>query len=133
MAAGIQGRLPTVRLIEFVPENSLPVLKGEIPFFYSTSLRELGATLAATSEVVSADCGVDLAGPSAPTIGLFKATDPARYGPMVPVSTAPAEDDDPDAVARFVCDRLLAAPIRAGGIKTGNVSFRAPVGRACVS
>jgi hypothetical protein len=50
---------------------------------FTPGLRLLGATLAATSLVICADCGVmhlaDAAG--ARVLGLFKTTEPSCYGP----------------------------------------------------
>jgi ADP-heptose:LPS heptosyltransferase len=75
---------PSVQLVEFVPIDGRPRLGGAIPALHTRDLRLLGAALAATSLVVVADGGVmhlaDAAG--ARVLGLFKTTEPARYGPQ---------------------------------------------------
>jgi heptosyltransferase-3 len=81
--ATLRSQTSALHIIEFLPRGSRARLGEEVPAVYTPGLRLLGATLAATSLVVSADCGVmhlaDAAG--ARVLGLFKTTEPSRYGP----------------------------------------------------
>jgi heptosyltransferase III len=83
LIAALRSQTSTLRVIEFLPLGFRARLADEVPAVYPTELRLLGAMLAATTLVVSADCGVmhlaDAAG--ARVLGLFKATEPSRYGP----------------------------------------------------
>lgn len=96
---------PDVRIVEFVPQDGRPRLAGDAPVLYATDLRALGAALAVISLFVTADCGVmhlaDAAG--ARVLGLFKTTEPARYGPYGATSEAlQASDASPDAVVAHI-------------------------------
>lgn len=86
----LRTHVPTMPIVEFLPEDGRRRLAADIPSLYTRDLRLLGASLAATAVVVVADCGVmhlaDAAG--ARVFGLFKTTEPARYGPCGPVSEA---------------------------------------------
>jgi heptosyltransferase-3 len=83
LIAALRSQTSALHIIEFLPLGFRARLGEEVPAVYTPGLRLLGATLAATSLVVSADCGVmhlaDAAG--ARVLGLFKTTEPARYGP----------------------------------------------------
>jgi len=98
-------RQTSVQLVEFVPIDGRPRLDGEIPALHTCDLRVLGATLAATSIVVIADGGVmhlaDAAG--ARVLGLFKTTEPSRYGPCRSMSQSlMARNASPEAVAERI-------------------------------
>ncbi len=96
---------PGTPIVEFVPHDGVARLAGEIPALFATDLRRLGAALAGTSLVVSADCGImHLASAAgARVLGLFKATEPARYGPYGAESEGIlASDAHPDAVVRRI-------------------------------
>ena len=97
--------VPDVRIVEFVPHDGRARLAGDVPVLYATKLRPLGAALAATSLFVTADCGVmhlaDAAG--ARVLGLFKTTEPARYGPYGATSEAlRAFDASPGAAVAHI-------------------------------
>jgi heptosyltransferase-3 len=83
LIAALRSHTSALHIIEFLPLGFRARLAEEVPAVYTTELRLLGAMLAATSLVVSADCGVmhlaDAAG--ARVLGLFKTTEPSRYGP----------------------------------------------------
>jgi ADP-heptose:LPS heptosyltransferase len=83
VVAKIRVQRPSISLVEVLPEDGLPRLASDVPKFFSRDLRQLGATLAAASLVVSADCGMmhlaDAAGSR--VVGLFNVTNPAQYGP----------------------------------------------------
>jgi len=86
----LRTHVPTTPIVEFLPEDGRRRLASDIPSLYTRDLRLLGAALAATSAVVAADCGVmhlaDAAG--ARVFGLFRTTEPSRYGPCGPDSEA---------------------------------------------
>lgn len=86
----LRTHVPMTPIVEFLPEDGHRCLANDIPSLYTRDLRLLGAALAATSAVVAADCGVmhlaDAAG--ARVFGLFKTTEPLRYGPSGPGSEA---------------------------------------------
>ncbi len=110
--ATLREQEPGTQLIEFVPHDGLARFGGEIPVLFSTELRRLGAALAATSLLVSADCGVmHLASAAgARVLGLFKTTDPVRYAPYGGGNEGlMASDDNPDAVVTRI-RALLAVP-----------------------
>lgn len=84
----LQARTPSIRLVEFLPEDARTRLNGVVPGTFTPELRMLGAKLAATSLVVIADGGVmhlaDAAGAS--VLALFTTTAPSQYGPRGPGS-----------------------------------------------
>ena len=107
--AKLRARIPTLLLLEFIPADGLALLGGRIPALHTGDLRLLGATLAATSMVAIADCGVmhlaDAAG--ARVLGLFKTTEPSRYGPGGPLSVALiASDESTDSVVARIQSAL---------------------------
>lgn len=72
-------------LIEVLSANSVrSQLNPHYPCFYSGHVRKLAAVLANLSFFVSADCGVMHLATAAevPTVGIFKTTDPSRWGPF---------------------------------------------------
>jgi ADP-heptose:LPS heptosyltransferase len=84
-----------------------------MPSLLSNHLRELGAALGTLDAFTTADCGVMHLASAAgtQTIGLFKVTDPVRYGPYGHGSAAiVAPDSAPEAAVREVVAQLRQAP-----------------------
>ena len=83
LIATLRNQTPALHFMEFLPLGHRARLGADVPAVFTPGLRLLGATLAATSLIVCADCGVmhlaDAAG--ARVLGLFKTTEPSRYGP----------------------------------------------------
>jgi ADP-heptose:LPS heptosyltransferase len=105
----LRHRLPASRLLEIVPEDARPRLPGVLPGIHTPDLRLLAATLAAASLFVTGDGGVlhlaEAAG--ARVLGLFRASDPARYGPLRQGSEALwALETGPVAVAERIVAML---------------------------
>jgi heptosyltransferase III len=114
----LQARAPSIRLVEFLPEDARTRLDGIVPGTFTPQLRMLGAKLAATSLVVIADGGVmhlaDAAG--AAVLALFKITAPSQYGPRRAGSESLlASDMTPEAVAAHICARLLRLEFNESG------------------
>jgi hypothetical protein len=112
---GLQRELATTphALIEFLPHDGRATFAGQMPSLLSNHLRELGAALGALDAFITADCGVMHLASAAgtQTIGLFKVTDPVRYGPYGHGSAAiVAQDSAPEAAVREVVARLLRTP-----------------------
>ncbi|HEY6451302.1 MAG TPA: glycosyltransferase family 9 protein [Steroidobacteraceae bacterium] len=88
IVASLRRQAPSVPVVEFIPADGRRRLADDLPALQTPDLRLLGAALASTSVLVSGDCGImhlaDAAG--ARVMGLFKATEPARYAPSGPVS-----------------------------------------------
>ncbi len=81
--AAFDKRVSGVRWVHFVAAHgSSPLAAGPAPF-YTRNLRRMASLIGATDGFISADCGVMhlAAGSGAPTLGLFHATDPAKYAP----------------------------------------------------
>lgn len=74
------------RIVEILPAFGKSMLGDRFPCFYSSDIRKLAALIANLDAFVSADCGVmHLAwATGTPTLGLFKTTDPAEWGPFGP-------------------------------------------------
>jgi heptosyltransferase-3 len=103
---------PAIQFLEFTPADGRARLGADIPGLHTPDLRLLGATLAATSLVVIADCGVmHLAGAAgARVLGLFKVTEPSRYGPTGRSSeTLLANDERADVAAKRIREILEIA------------------------
>jgi heptosyltransferase-3 len=118
----LQARAPSIRLVEFLPEDARTRLDGIVPGTFTPQLRMLGAKLAATSLVVIADGGVmhlaDAAG--APVLALFTTTSPLQYGPRRPGSESLLATDLPaDSVAAHISARLLGQNVTGGN----NLNF----------
>jgi ADP-heptose:LPS heptosyltransferase len=81
--SAVRERAPHCALVEIVPMHGRSMLGSRWPSYYSSSIRRMGAVMAAMDLIISADCGVmHLAAASkVPTIGLFCATDARVYGP----------------------------------------------------
>lgn len=75
--------LPACSFIEFIPIHGNSMLDSQWPVHYAPNIRVTAAVMAATSAVISADCGVmHLAVASGvPTIGLFAKDNLERYAP----------------------------------------------------
>ena len=82
LIAALRARLPRMRLAEIVPAHGRPLLP-QLPGLHTAPLRAAAALCARFDLVIAADSGLmHLAAASGvPLLGLFKATDPARYGP----------------------------------------------------
>jgi heptosyltransferase-3 len=114
----LQARAPSIRLVEFLPEDARTRLEGIVPGTFTPQLRMLAAKLAATSLVVIADGGImhlaDAAGAS--VLALFRTTSAAQYGPRRPGSESlPASDVSADFVAAHISKRLLRRNLTDGG------------------
>lgn len=114
----LERRLPAARLLEIVPEDAQPRLAGRLPGLHTPDLRLLAATLAASSLLVMGDGGVlhlaEAAG--ARVLGLFRASDPARYGPLRAGSEALwAREATPEAIAEHIGRMLSPAAAAATG------------------
>lgn len=97
-------------LIEFLPHDGKSIFAGHMPSLLSVRLRELGAALSALDVFITADCGVMHLASAAgvQTIGLFKVTDPVRYGPYSRGSAAlSAADSAAEDAARAAAESLL--------------------------
>jgi heptosyltransferase III len=119
----LQARAPSIRLVEFLPEDARSRLDGIVPGTFTPQLRMLGAKLAATSLLVIADGGVmhlaDAAG--ATVLALFRTTSPLQYGPRRPGSESlPSVDVTADAIAAHISARLLAPDGIAGSQLKGT-------------
>jgi ADP-heptose:LPS heptosyltransferase len=111
--AALRAAEPGAQFVEFAPHDGMPRLAGEMPALFSTDLRQLGAALATTSLLVSADCGVMHLASAAGVrvLGLFKTTDPLRYAPYGAGSEGiMAADADPDAVVTRIRSMLAVPP-----------------------
>lgn len=128
--AALMQRLPHVSLVEFVPMHGKSMLDSAWPAYYSSDIRRMGAVMAATDLVISADCGVmHLAVASGvPTAGLFCVTDPEVYEPYGHESLALHTGDlsPADCAGRIVdaCARVLA--------RACDASVRRPNGEVSV-
>jgi len=86
----LRRKAPGMAIVEFVPADQRPRLGGDIPALFTPDLRLLAATMSATSMLLTGDCGVmhlaDAGG--ARVVGLFRCSEPSRYGPSGPASIA---------------------------------------------
>ncbi len=82
LAAALRARAAQARLAEIVPAHGRPLLP-ELPGIHTAPLRDAAALCAGFDLVIAADSGLmHLAAASGvPLLGLFQATDPARYAP----------------------------------------------------
>lgn len=81
--ATLQARSPRCNIVEIVPMHGRSMLGSRWPSYYSSSIRRMGAAMAAMDLMISADCGVmHLAAASqVPTMAMFCVTDSKVYGP----------------------------------------------------
>jgi len=88
--ATLQDHSPHLAFVEIVPMHGHSMLGSHWPSYYSSSIRRMGAVMAAMDLVISADCGVmHLATASqVPTMGMFCVTDAKVYGPYGARSTS---------------------------------------------
>jgi ADP-heptose:LPS heptosyltransferase len=116
----LEPRVPGYRFIEILPAPGQSLLDGRYPGFHSRDVRKLAAMIANLSLHVSADCGVmHLAWASgAPTLGLFKVTDSAEWGPFGGLNRSMSvRDAAPGQIALDVADHVRHcgdAPAPAG-------------------
>jgi hypothetical protein len=97
--------MPLARIVEIVPLTGQSVLEDRWPTYYSTDLRRLAAVISVASRFVAADCGVmHLAcAANTPTVGLFRGTNIAEWGPYGPRDLAfDVTSMLPDAVANIL-------------------------------
>jgi len=96
---------PHCDIVEIVPAHGRSMLGSRWPSYYSSSIRRMGAVMAAMDLMISADCGVmHLAAASrVPTVGMFSVTDANVYGPYGSRSSALITSDiSPTDAARRV-------------------------------
>ena len=94
--------------VEMVPASGQSKFANRYPTYYSTSIRSLGATMAAADMLVTADCGVmHLAIASGvTTAGVFSVTSAEQYAPYGHGSfSLDAASGLPDPVAGQLIDR----------------------------
>lgn len=102
---------PGLRIVELISLHGESMLEDQYPSFYSSDIRSLAAVLSGLSWFVSADCGVmHLACASGvPTVGLFRGTDIAEWGPYGKSDRAvDVTRQSPEEVA----DTLLGGDVR---------------------
>lgn len=103
--AEIRARHGDYAVVELASERGEAQFPKELPSFSSKSIREVAAFISNMTCFICADCGVmHLAAASGvTTIGLFSASDPARYAPCGQGSRAIVTiGQDPREVAREV-------------------------------
>jgi len=108
MIASLGLRLPAVRVIEIRPPSVVAALP-ELRAYYSRSVRQVAAVVAAADCFVCADSGLMhlSAATDATTVGLFKVTEPRLYAPRRGASCAlTASDGAPELVAEHVAQLL---------------------------
>lgn len=104
-----QSDVPGCRIVEILPAFGKSMLDDRFPCFYSSDVRKLAALIANLDAFVSADCGVmHLAwATGTPTVGLFKTTDPAEWGPFGPrTGWLQLDGATPAEMARHTVERL---------------------------
>jgi heptosyltransferase III len=102
---------PDVIPLEFLPSSTSTLIDARFASMYCPSLRELTAAIAATHMFISADTGpMHLASSTpVPTVALFRASDPALYGPLKGTDAViNITESTPQLVARH-CHRLWRA------------------------
>lgn len=79
----LQTLQPEVQIVDLVAEHGQSQLGGNHASYYTRDLRRLASMISNMDGFISADCGVmHLAVASGtPTLGLFSATSPDKYGP----------------------------------------------------
>src|SRR5690606_24023699 len=81
---------PEHNFIEVLPVENISQLSFVIPTFYSKQIREIGSLIANTELFIGADSGMMhlSSAVQTTTVGLFKVTDPATFGPYANNSVA---------------------------------------------
>lgn len=82
-AAQYVAAIPNARLVEVIALSGRSMLDNRWPSYYSTDVRRLGTVISGISRFVAADCGVMHLACAAgvPTVGLFRGTEIAEWGP----------------------------------------------------
>lgn len=83
LAAKVKGNFPEYALLEVLPVENISAFHFSLPHYYSKDIREIASVLANATVFIAADSGMMHLAEAAhvPTIGLFKVTDPEKYGP----------------------------------------------------
>jgi heptosyltransferase III len=103
--------LPALQVVEILAASGQRFLP-DWPSYYSSNIRRVAAVISATRWFVSADCGVMHLGAAtdASTIGLFKVSDAAKYGPYGANNVAIQVDEgDPDEAIAKISQRISFA------------------------
>ena len=101
-------KYPDCNIIEVLPAENVSQIGFKAPSFYSRDIRSIGALIANTDVFIGADSGImHLASAvHTPTIGLFKKTDPNKYGPYannsIAIDTTITTTDDIVAVLNAI-------------------------------
>ncbi len=106
--------VPGVDVVEILSAGGRAALP-EYPGYFSTHLRRVAGVISAADCFVSADSGLMHLGSATDTttVGLFKVTDPAVYGPYGGCNHALSVDTlAPAQVAERVADVLLKRDVR---------------------
>ena len=113
--SALQTLQPQTTFVDLIAEHGRSQLGGSYASYYTRHLRHLAAVIANMDGFISADCGVmHLAAASdTPTLGLFCATSPAKYGPQGAANIAIHTDAlDAADLAAIASDWLSLAPSR---------------------
>jgi len=105
----LREQFPDDNIIEVLPAENVSQLSFKIPSFYSTDIREVASLIANTDVFIGADSGIMHLSSSVqtPTVGLFKVTDPATFGPYGSGSIAINTNETPlDSILETV-DEIL--------------------------
>ncbi|HTY93078.1 MAG TPA: glycosyltransferase family 9 protein [Steroidobacteraceae bacterium] len=97
--------------VEFLPSPATAPIRADIIGIHVPSTRALAAAIASTRLFVSADAGPMHLASATPvaTIGLFKVTDPALFGPLKPVDRVIDIVRHSPAEAAEICHRAWLA------------------------
>jgi ADP-heptose:LPS heptosyltransferase len=104
LARQFLSRTSAARIIEIRPPSGAASFP-EYPGYASSSLRQVGAVIAATNTFVCADSGLMHLGSASlcPTVGLFRVTDPRVYGPYGPGNaTVTVRDEAAPAIDQII-------------------------------
>ena len=83
LAAKLKENFPEHSILEVLPVENTSAFHFSLPHYYSKAIREIASVLANAAVFIGADSGMMHLAEAAhvPTIGLFKVTDPKKYGP----------------------------------------------------
>ena len=103
----LRAEHPAMRVVEILPADGRARLPN-YPGYFSTDVRRMAAVIGALDWFVSADCGVMHLGVAsgAPTLGLFVASDVAKYAPYGGRNAAIVIGSSPDQAIDEVAARL---------------------------